>query len=404
MQLLLVTLFILVFLVALNIYLARTLPGGEFFYLRWSGARAFLFDHIESYGSVVAERTQNIAYGRSAFSSEYPYVLNDPFYIIILYTPLALFSDFTIARGLWMLLSEISIVGTLYYLFKIIEWDPPRWLFLLITGVVFFGYYGVTALISGTPTVILTFIFILILFALHSFHDEIAGALLFLVAYQWEVGAIFFLFILFMVLANRRWGVLTGFSMSLFLLLVASFLAYPAWALPYARGVLSDWYHSATMSFSYILSVWFPASRISIGVWISLALGGVLLIEWVGSIRANFRRIVWTASLTLAVTPLMGFAIFPGNHVVLFPALVLIIMLVWERWTRQRIWFVLLVLLITLYVPYNLYARVNTNYSRFTSDLLIILPPISTIVGLYWMRWWAFRSPRTWFDQIGVRK
>jgi len=403
-RLLILALFILVLLLVLNVYLARTLSGGEFFYLRWSGARAFLVDHTELYGSAVAEQTQYIAYGRPAVSGEYPYVLNDPFYIVLLYTPLALFPDFTIARGLWMLLSEIAMLGSVYYLFRLIDWEPPGWLFVCIVGVGGGGYYGLSALGSGTPAVILTFIFVLILFALRSFSDELAGALLFLVAYQWEVGGLFFLFILFMTFANRRWGVLTGFFMSLLLILVVSFLVYPAWALPYARGVLSDWYGSAHMNFNYLLSVWFPRARISIGVWVSVALSAILFLEWLGSAQANFRHIVWTTSLTLAATPLMGFAIFPSNHIVLLPALALLVMLTWERWTRQRVWFVLLILLATALVPFGLYTRSLTNYNRLIPDLLVVLPPISTVIGLYWMRWWAFRSPRTWFDQIGDRK
>jgi len=403
-RLLFLGLFALVFLLVLNIYLARLLPGGELLYLRWSGTRAFLVEQIDPYSSTIAERVQNVAYGRPAFSSEYPYVLNDPFYIVLLYTPLALFSDFTVARGLWMLLSEAALIGIIYYVLKLIEWEPPRWLFALLVGAGMFSYYSITSLGSGTSTLILTFLFILILFSLRSFSDELAGALLFLIAYQWEVGGLFFLFIVVMVFANRRWGVLTGFSMSLFLLMLVSFLAYPGWGLSYFRAVLSDWFRGANLSFGHILSLWFPDSRISLGVWISVALGGILLLEWIGSIQANFRRIVWTASLTLAATPLVGFAIFRSNHVVLLPALILITMLVWERWTRQRVWFVLLILLVAILVPYGLYFRTITNYNRFTLDLLTILPPIGTIVGLYWMRWWAFRTPRTWSDQLGDRK
>src|SRR5687768_4948785 len=97
--------FLLIFLLgmlALNIYLARILPGGEWFYLRWSGARAFLFEQVEPYSTGVAQRVQDLVYGRNASASEYGYVLNDPFYIVLLYTPLALFSDFVLARAVWM--------------------------------------------------------------------------------------------------------------------------------------------------------------------------------------------------------------------------------------------------------------------------------------------------------------
>jgi TctA family transporter len=113
---------------------------------------------------------------------------------------------------------------------------------------------------------------------------------------------------------------------------------------------------------------------------------------------------VWTACLSLAVTPLMGFAIFPSNHVVLLPSLILIVMLVWERWTRQRVWFTLLVLLASFLVPFWLYYRVITGAPIIYLDLLTVLPPLASIVGLYWMRWWAVRLPRTWADQIEARR
>ena len=67
-----------VILLAVNIFLASILPGGEWLYMRWSGARAFLFDRLEPYGTEVAQGVQQIVYGRNAESGEYGYVLNDP--------------------------------------------------------------------------------------------------------------------------------------------------------------------------------------------------------------------------------------------------------------------------------------------------------------------------------------
>ena len=403
-RLLVLALLLLAGLLALNLYLARTLPGGEQFFQRWTGARAFLVEQIEPYSTTVAERTQDVAYGRQAFSSEYPYVLNDPFYIVMLYIPLALFSDFAIARGLWMLLSEVAIVAMLYSLIRSLEWEPPGWLYIALMMFGLFGYYSLAAIGSGTPAVVITFLIFAIVYSLRTFSDELAGALLFLIAYQWEVGALFFLFIVIFMIANKRWKILTGFGMSLAILLAISFLAYPGWGLPYFRGVLSDWYRGAGLTFGHIASAWFPNARFSIGFWTALLLGIILFLEWIGSVDAHFRRIIWTVCLSLAVTPLAGFAIFPSNHVVLLPALILIIMLVWERWTHQRVLYTVLIITVGFLVPFWLYLRVIAGYPKIYSELLNLLPPIVTIIGLYWMRWWAFRTPRTWFDQIGDRK
>ena len=399
--LILLLIFVLAML-ALNIYLARTLPGGEWFYLRWSGARAFLIEKIEPYGTEISQRVQDTVYGRVATESEYPFVLNDPFYIVLLYAPLALLSDFTLARAIWMLLSEAALVGIVLFALKLSEWEPPRWIYASLLAFGLFSYFSLQSLISNSQAILLTFLYLAILLALRAYSDELAGALLFLVAYQWEVGALFFLYILVLVFANRRWGVLTGFGMSLIVAVVISFLAYPGWVLPYIRAVLSDWYRGANINFNSIAAAWFPNSRFSVGAVTSIIVGVIVFIEMVGSKQSHFRRIVWTVCLSLAAIPLLGFAIFPSNHVVLIPALILILTLVWERWTRRRALAALLVLSVAFLIPFGIYLRGIMFSDRLYSDLLSALPPVATIIGLYWMRWWVNHSPRTWSDQVGL--
>lgn len=401
---LLLALFLLGGLLALNVTLARTLPGGEQFFLRWSGARGFLLGDVEPYSSEIAQRTQNLVYGRRALAGEYPYALNDPFPFVLFYLPLALFSDFTLARGLWMLLSQIALVWLMVSFLRALEWEPPRWLFFLLLLCGMFGYYTLIAFGAGTPAVFLAALFFGALYALRSSADELAGALLCLTFYQWEVSALFVLFLLVFVFANHRWRVLAGFGMTLTVLLAVSFLVYPGWGLPYLRGVLSDWYRSDALRFGAIAARWFPQVEFSIGRWTAYLLGLLVFWEWTRAVTAHFRHIVWTACLSLAVTPLMGFAIFPSNHVVLLPSLFLIVMLVWERWTRRRNWLPLLVLLAAFLVPFGLYYRFSADASRLAADLLIVLPPLASLLGLYWMRWWAVRSPRLWADQLEGRR
>jgi hypothetical protein len=398
---LLLILVVLVGLFIANLTLSRTLPGGEWVFMRWSGARAFLIEKIEPYSSEIARRTQEVAYGRIAFSSEYPYVLNDPFFIVLLYTPLALLRDFTLVRAIWILLSEIALVGSVLLALNLAEWQPPRWFYVLLLGFGVFSQFSLTGLASGTPSILLAFLYLCILLALRSFSDELAGALLALVAYQWEVGGLFFLFVLFFVFTNRRWGALGGFGMAMFVLLVVSFMTNSGWGLPYIRAVLADWFRGETLTFGHILSTWFPNARFPLGNIVAIVLGFIVFAEWVASVHEHFRRIVWTAALSLAVTPLMGFAIFPSNHVVLILPFIMILALVWERWQRRRVFFAILVFLLVLVIPYALYLQAVYVYDQLILDLISVLPPIAAILGLYWMRWWVLRSPRTWFDRLG---
>ena len=131
------------------------------------------------------------------------------------------------------------------------------------------------------------------------------------------------------------------------------------------------------------------------------ALAILLFMEWWDSADAHFRRVVWTASLSLAATPLMGLPIFPSNHVVLILPFILILALVWERWPRYRTLRVGLLFLMVLLIPFGLYYRVVTVYDPLVIDLISTLPPLAAILGLYWMRWWVLRSPRTLFDRTG---
>lgn len=393
----------LVVLLAVNLTLARVLPGGEWLYLRWSGARAYLFEQVEPYGTTIAGRVQQLVYGRDAVSGEYRYVLNDPFYIVLLYTPLALFSDFSLARGLWMLFAETALVASVFFALRLSEWEPPRWMVVLLMISSLLGYYGLQSLVSASPSIFLGFLYLSILLALRSVNDELGGALICLTLYQWEVGGLFFLFIMVAVIANKRWKVLTGLGMSLFVLLVVSFLMDSSWGLPYIRAVLSDWYRGASLNLNSYLSFWFPDSRLPLGTVIALALGAIVALEWAGSIRAHFRRIVWTASLSLAAAPLLGMAIFPSNHVVLILPCILILALVWERWHRHRVWATVLVLILAVAIPLGLFAAQSLMNQRVHSDVLALLPPVAVIVGLYWMRWQVLRASRPWFEQLEAR-
>ena len=412
---------------AANISLAQILPGGEWFFQRWSGARSFLLAEIGGPGGVkgerlqpegepqifnyaagpysteIAQRTQEVVYGRRAFSSEYTYVLNDPLFILMLYSPLALVSNYTLAHGIWMLLCEAALIASVFLAINLSEWQPRPWLYVLLAVFGLVQFFSLNGLVSGSPTVLLTFLYLCILLALRSGADELVGALLALVAYQWEVGGLFFIFILFFALQNRRWGVLAGLGMALFVLLVISFLIDPDWGLPYLRAVLSAWYRGVSLNLGAILAKWIPDLRFPAGRVVAIALGFLLFLEWFDAVEAHFRRVVWTAALSLAATPLMGFPIFPSNHVVLILPFLLIVALGWERWPRSRVIRVGLLLLLVLLIPYGMYYRVLSVYDPLVIDLISILPPVAAILGLYWMRWWALRSPRPWLDRLGER-
>jgi hypothetical protein len=418
---------------ALNVYLSRTLTGGEWLLMRWNTVRSFLGlqtdvsvglkgwrtmpegpaaiqipgraviqrPQPDIYGGAIARQVQQLVYGRTAFATEYKYILSDPFPILLFYTPLAFFSNFTFARASWMLVAEAVLLVSVLFSYRLAEWDPPLGLNILLIGFGMFSFFSLNALITASPAILLNFLYLGTLLALRSNSDELAGALLFLAAYQWEVGGLFFLFMIIYIFANRRWGALAGFGMSLIILLVISFLVNPGWGLPYVRAVLSNLIQGQSLNLGAILAGWLPEIRFSLGVVVSVVLMGIVLIESLGAVNAPFRRVVWVAALALAAMPLAGLAIFPSNYVVLILPMVLVICLIWERWPRTRLLSVAFFFLLMFLAPYYLYYETVLAYEPLYTELLYVLPSVIMVIALYWMRWWVVHSPRVWADRIG---
>ncbi|MGE5377210.1 MAG: hypothetical protein ACM3XO_19315 [Bacteroidota bacterium] len=420
-------------LLALNLYLANTVTGGEWLLMRWNVVRSFMGLDVDTsvgvkgwrsisegeavtqkpskaviqrqkpdiYGGSIAHRIQQLVYGRNAFATEYKYIVSDPFPILLLYTPLTFLGTFPFARALWMLIAEAALLVSVLFSYRLSEWDPPLGLNIVLIAFALFGFFSLNALLTASPAILLNLLYLGILLALRSNSDELAGALLFLVAYQWELGGFFFLFIIIFILANRRWGVLAGFGMALIIFLIISFLTNPGWGLPYFRAALSNLIQGQYLNLGSILSGWFPEIRFSLGTVISVVMVGVVLIESIGAIHAPFRRVVWVASLALAAMPLAGLAIFPANNVVLILPLVLVTSLIWERWPRTRLIAVILLFLAMIAVPYYLYYQTLVAYEPFYTELLYVIPSVVMVVALYWMRWWVVHAPRVWADRIG---
>ncbi len=418
-------------LLALNVYLARTVEGGEWLLMRWNADRSFLGLQIDRsvgfkawramtpghalppgetvllrpkpniYGGEIAHPIQQVVYGREAFANEYKYILSDPFPFVLLYTPLAFLSNFPIARALWMLVAEAVLFISVLFSYRLSEWEPPLVLNILLMAFGLLSFFSLNALLTASPAIFLNLLYLGILLALRNQSDELAGALLLLAAYQWEVGGLFFLAVFIFVFANRRWNVLAGFGMSLVVVLIISFLVDRGWGWPYLRSVLSNLSQAQYLNVGAILSGWFPQVRFSLGWLVTVVMIGVVVIESIGATHGPFRRLVWVAALALSAMPLAGLVIFPANNAVLILPLVLVVSLVWERWPRGRLVALTLILLAFLVVPYYLYIETVLAYNPFYTELLAVLPSVGMIIALYWMRWWVVHSPRIWADRVG---
>ena len=399
-------------LIGVNIGLSRSVQGGGEFYSAWNGARMFLFNHVDPYNLNVALQSQQLTYGHAASDGQNPYYLTVPFFLLPIYFPFALISDSlpvlfpskfvvdpSVVRGLWLILNEGALLATVFLIVRLIEWSPHRFFLVAFFLLSIFSYYSVSALVEGTPAILLCLLYFGILYALQTQQDELAGALMVLAFFRWEVGLLFLTLVIWRVYSEKRFGVFRGFGMLVIVLLIVSFLTNPGWVIPFLQSSLTDLRSNYGFTSSAILLRLWPTFNAHF-IWIIPASLILLLgLEWYASRGRDFHHFIWTCCLTLAITPLIGFRTDLSNLVVLFPSLALIFATVVERW-RHGYWLDGLLYLIVLFLPWGFFIRSVIFQSQFYQDLLSVFFPIFIVAGLYWTRWWFIHPPRTWLDYV----
>jgi len=77
----------------------------------WAATRAFFSDATSPYSSTAVTRIQDAATWVTNPEERDALRFASPFYVIALYAPFALIKDYAVARGLWMLVLEVSLIA-----------------------------------------------------------------------------------------------------------------------------------------------------------------------------------------------------------------------------------------------------------------------------------------------------
>jgi hypothetical protein len=373
-----------------NLRFAQTQPGGVEFIQVWRGARGFLMDGLSPYSDVTTASIQMTIYQHAARAGEYAYRVNIPFYTQLFILPFGSIENLPTARALWMLLLEAVIVATTLLSLDVMRWRPRFWLLalLLVFGVLW--AHTILPLVNGSLAIFSAMLYIGILAALLNNVDELAGALLALATFKLEAGLLFIFLVFFWIIAQRRWRVFAGFFMLLILMLVIATLLLPGWPMQFLRAVIATLRTGPMISTHALFETWWPGIGDKIG-WALTALITILLfIEWNAVRDRDLRWLMWTASLTLVVTPLSGLPAQPVNYVAMLPAVLLVFHIMDERWGTLGRFTMIGFMLLLFIMPWALVLANPGN-----ENALFFTLPMLMLPALYWIRWFAIRPPRT---------
>jgi len=389
-------------LVWANTLYARLHSGETDFLIPWLAARTFLQYGDSPYGDPATQRAQVVYYGRLIFEGEDPLRLNVPFPVELFYFPFALVTDYALARSLWMTCLEVALVGCALLSLRLTGWKPAHTLlpFILMFSVLWI--YGFLPLVSSSLVIFVAPAIVGLLLAIRDGRDELAGALLVVPFFKPDISGVLVLFIFWWAIYHHRGRILVGFLMTLVILLAVSFFILSDWFMPFLVGLISHINYHPALTPGGVLASWWPAIGPRLGWALTGLLLVVLFVEWRDVRHMDYRHLLWTTSLTLAGTPLLGIPVIPQDYVLLFFPLIFFLTILTERWSRPGRWGVGGLVLLAIFVGFWFLTAslfLDGSFVALTGVLTLAFPVFLTL-GLYWMRWWAVRPPRTWSDSL----
>lgn len=377
-----------------NFTVVPHLPEGKSFLVPWMGARSFLLEETNPYTLDAARETQIAIYGHPASEGEYPYRLDIPFYLLILYFPFGLIENLDLARALWMSFAELALFAVGLISIHLTEWKTSPVNKVIYFLALFFSFYGLYPLIEGSGAIFVALTLLLILLATREGWDGFLGILLAFGALRWQNGGLLFILIIFWLIKSRRWRVFGILAMSLAALLGTSFIIIPEWFVPFARSIVANSRVAQGILFSEIIQIWNPANGNLIANIIKWILLLFLFLEWRAARDRDFQNFFWVASLSLAIIPFLNIHITPKVYAILFFPLALVFKIAEDRWPRQAKWGIPFV------ATFLLLSWGGFNRASNGLQFLTFLLPLFLVISLYWLRWWHIRPPRTWVDEI----
>ncbi len=384
-----------------NILYARDNPGGRDFLVPWSAARTFIEYGISPYDASASQRTQILYYGRITAESENPLQFALPFPALLFYFPFAFIKDFIISRAIWMIFMEAALAAAAYLSLRL---TGRRFPFLLAVLYILFAllwFHALMPLIGGSAIVFALLFVAGGLSALREEKDELAGVLFALLLFSPRIAGIFLIFIFWWVIRHRRWRVLGGAGMALGLLLLLSFLLMPGWVSEFFWSALSQWKFMVSYSTFGFLGEWSPGIGPQLAWLITIIAVILFFVAWYAARDGDWRHFLWTAAITLALTPFLGLPISPMDYVIMLFPLTLILAVISERWSPRRWFFSILWLVILFAGQWGLvWGILQARSPEMIPPIVFVAIPLLCIIGLYWLRWWAIRPPRIWIDQV----
>lgn len=379
-----------------NMNFIQHTPGGEEFIVPWKAIRNFSMEGITPYGELTTLNIQTMIYKRPLLPGQYPYRVNLPFFMLMLFLPFGWFSDLTIARSIWMVFLEVGLIGVVLLSIRLARWRP-HWFFLVI--ILLFSIFWlptVAMFLTGSSIGLQALVIFGALRALELGSDEFAGSMAALSLLNIEATGAVFVVLVAWAFSTQRWRFLGGIGMMLAVLIGISFLLMPLWPLPFFGAAFSNLQSSALPSTYGLFVGWMPGIGKRLAQMLAVAALAIFFLELRAVRGKNVRWLFWTVCLIAAITPLLGISYPTGLLAFTLPGILLVVSVMAQRWGGFGFGGSLIVLA-------GLFLGLWGAQEKGYTSVFVFFYPLTLVLLLYWVRWGAVRPLRLWADEVTQR-
>jgi hypothetical protein len=360
-------------------------PGGNDFIPRWVGLRLFLTQGLSPYGDETSHTIQQIIFGRPAEAGEDHSLFVYPLYTLVLMWPYALVSSLPLARAMWMASLQLLVLWLAAGSLHLIRWRPKPVLFGALFVFVALWYHTVRPIINGNPGILVAALILAALLAIRERRESWAGLFLALATIKLHVVLLLAPLVMLWAYSRGRRGLAVAPAAWTLLLIAGTTLMLPDWTLQNLAQIRAYPEYTLPGSPGAIFVSWWPEMGSTLGWLLTAVMVIILAREWRAVWGQPFDHFLWTASLTLAATTLIGIRTATENYIAFFPALVLI----WACWEKQRGSYSRFLAPATMaFLFAGLWVLfLATLEAGATQHLIMFLPlPLFTVIGLYSVR------------------
>ena len=383
-----------------NFQFAKNNPGGNDFLVHYVGTRAYLFEKLSPYSDEVATQIQLAAYGHPAQGIEHELRVAYPLYSIFLFAPFSIVRDYQLARAIWMTVLEIALVVMTFLALDLFDWKPSIWIQGLLLLFSLIWYHAVRGLINGNAVILIGLILTGVFYCIKNDKDRLAGIFLAVSTIKPHLVVLLIPLIIIWAFYKKRWQIIGWFFGWLGLLIVLSVMMIPNWILQNIWEILKYPAYNPAGTLAAAISEWSPGWGSQLKWGLGIVFGLVLAYEWWQSRKGDTNRLIWTGLLTMVISQWIGIQTDPGNFIMLFPALILILSVISRRWEEQNMLLTGTILALLLFGIWIIFlTTIQKSYQPIQSPVMFLPFPAFCLLGLYWVKWWVVGSKQLLWNE-----